>query len=68
MDRMRVLEQKNRRCARLRWGSLGHELMEQLKFLTRRFGLLVAQNEVQLLNLMGPRFFDPKSELVFGKI
>ena len=50
MAGMRILEQRNRRWARLRWGSLGYELMEQLKFLTRRFGLAVAQSEVQLLN------------------
>ena len=50
MSRMRILEQKNRRCARLRWGSLDNELMEQLKFLTRKFGLVIAHSEVQLLN------------------
>ena len=50
MSRRKILEQENRRCARLRWGTLSQELMEQLRFLTRKFGLAVAQSEVQLLN------------------
>jgi hypothetical protein len=41
---------RNRRSARLAWGSLDHETMEQLKSLSMKFGLSVAAGDIQRLD------------------
>ena len=44
------LLQTNARLVRSRWGKLDRETRQQLKALTTRFGLSVAQNELQMLS------------------
>jgi hypothetical protein len=41
---------RNCRLARSTWGKLGREAMDQLKFLTTRYCLSVAEGDLQLLN------------------
>lgn len=41
---------RNRRSARLMWGTLGRECMDQLRFLTALYSLSVAAGDVQLFN------------------
>jgi hypothetical protein len=50
MKHLSTIWQRNRRSARLTWGTLGRESMRQLKSLTAKYCLSVAAGDVQLLN------------------
>lgn len=50
MKRPSLLWRRNRKAARLTWGTLGRESMDQLKLLTTKYCLSVAAGDVQLLN------------------
>jgi hypothetical protein len=49
MRYLRALLQSNARLSRSRWGKLDREALQQLKFMTTKFRLSVARNELHLL-------------------
>ena len=50
MKYLRALLRSNTRLSHSRWGKLDRETLQQLRFMTRRFRLSVARNELHLLS------------------